>query len=151
MWWSDCITYKSSFWNNEVIVKVLKSDKKIGQYNRKIGIGIGSSEGRNFAHLCQWPPTTAQNNVQDLQATYNSSVLIIHIPPTQFVASSCLHSFLFGRSSHPGIPCGSLRCYLELALCGHHTHKWHIHTLQYVAMGHAFYHWGPLKGLQSPS
>jgi hypothetical protein len=25
--------------------------KKIGGYNRKIGIGIGSSEGGNFAHL----------------------------------------------------------------------------------------------------
>jgi hypothetical protein len=30
----------------------LKSIKKIGQYNRKIDIGIGSSEGRNFAQLC---------------------------------------------------------------------------------------------------
>jgi hypothetical protein len=28
--------------------------KKIGRYNRKIGIGIGSSEGQNFAHIWCW-------------------------------------------------------------------------------------------------
>ncbi len=53
MRWSDCIASKSSFWSNEVTFNVLKSMKKIGRYNRKIGIGIGSSEGQNFAHL--WP------------------------------------------------------------------------------------------------
>jgi hypothetical protein len=52
MRWSDCIASKSSFWSNEATLNVLKSMKKIGRYNQKIGIGIGSLEGRNFAHLC---------------------------------------------------------------------------------------------------
>ena len=52
MRWSDCITYKSSFWSDEATLNVLKSMKKIGRYNLKIGIDIGSLEGRNFAHLC---------------------------------------------------------------------------------------------------
>ncbi len=52
MRWSDFIASKSSFWSDEVTFDVLKSIKKIGRYNRKLGICIRSSEGQNFAHLC---------------------------------------------------------------------------------------------------
>jgi hypothetical protein len=35
-------------WNNFLGIEIMK---KIGRYYRKIGIGIGSLESRNFAHL----------------------------------------------------------------------------------------------------
>jgi hypothetical protein len=35
-----------------VIVSLLKFVKKIGRYNRKIGVCIGGLDSRNFAHLC---------------------------------------------------------------------------------------------------
>ena len=44
------LNIKGIFSCDEATLNVLKSMKKIGRYNRKIGIGIGSSEGRNFAH-----------------------------------------------------------------------------------------------------
>jgi hypothetical protein len=35
-------------------VSLLKFVKKIGRYSRKIGVGIGGSDSRNFAHLWLW-------------------------------------------------------------------------------------------------